>query len=145
MNPMEHFVPPTPQMPTQGANTPDSGIPQQINNVAGSQEKQSQWAKSVGRSHQIKAAAKTVIQTRSQLAAYLQQSGLQLLTSSIEFQNTGDFILSSYVVYPQYGNQKEPLAQFISRYPQLQEPVAKIRDSLRPAQAGMQVVTRRQY
>jgi hypothetical protein len=145
MSSPEQFIPPALNVPN---SSPDSGGPNQVSNVAnipGSQEQQGNWSRSVSRSHQIKQATTTVIQNRSQLVTYLKQNGLDLLTSSIEFQESGDFILSSYVIYPSHNNQKEPLSQFIQRYDFLKEPVEKIRNSLRPVQGQMNILTRRKY
>jgi hypothetical protein len=142
------FVPPQmsgPQNIPQAPGGAMNNTPNMASNIPASFEKQSQWARSVGRSHQIKAATSAVIQTRGQLVDYLKQHGMDLLTSSIEFQQTGDFILSSYVVYPQHNNQKEPLGDFLQRYPFLQEGVLAIRDQLRPVQSNMQVITPKTY
>lgn len=132
-------------MPPQPASAPsssDTGLNQpQLANIPAATEQQKQIARSVARGRKIRAATSTVIQTRGQLVSYLRQNGLDLLTSSLEFQQTGDFITSSYVVYPSHGNLKEPLVEFLRRYPSLQEPILAIRDSLRPLQDQMQVRT----
>jgi hypothetical protein len=66
---------------------------------------------------------------------------MDLYTSAVEFQHSGDFIMSSYIVYTNYNNYQEPLATFLQRYPQFQQAVIAIRDRLRPAQQNMQVLT----
>lgn len=126
--------------PPSGAN---SGDPSAANfNTAGpGQERTSTWTKAAARSRQTRQAAKTIIATRSQFKAYLQASGLDLYTSAVEFQRTGDFIMSSYVTYPKNGGFQEPLASFLQRYPQLQAIAVNIRDHLRPVQSQMQIVT----
>lgn len=134
------FVPPMPQMPAQVAGSGFGSAPNQINQPA-STEQQGQWAKSVARSANIRQATGTVIKTRSQFKAYLKQNGMNLVTSAVEFQATGDFIASSYVEYINYDNMSEPLGQFLSRYPQLQQAAIEIRDRLRPVQGQMQVIT----
>jgi hypothetical protein len=137
------FTPPMPQMPQMpsgGDSNSFNSAPQQ-NNFGPSQEKQSQWTRSVARSAQIKNATNTVIKSRSQFKAYLQQNGMDLYTSAVEFQHSGDFIMSSYIVYTNYNNYQEPLATFLQRYPQFQQAVIAIRDRLRPAQQNMQVLT----
>jgi hypothetical protein len=137
----EFFAPPMPQnIPQAPQGDPNSAGPQ-INNISPGQEKQSQWTRSVARSASIRRSANTIIQTRAQFKKYLKENSMDLYTSAVEFQHTGDFILSSYVIYTSYNEYKEPLMVFLQRYPQLQDPVSAIRDSLRPAQQGMQVQT----
>lgn len=140
---MPEFIPQIPQQfaPPTGADT--SGNPNQSSanfNVAPSSERE-RVLRSVARSGKIKAATSAVIKTRSQLVEYLRQNGLDLWTSAIEFQKTADFILSSYIVYPKHNNFKEPFAQFLQRYPNLQPAAIAIRDQLRPVSGQMQVVS----
>jgi hypothetical protein len=122
-------------------NNFDPSVPNQINQP-GDQERQNNWARSISRSKRIKAAAKTIIATRQDLADYLAQGGLKLLTSSIEFQQTGDFIRSSYVIYTQHNDVSEPLANFLERYDFLKEVAEKINQDLKPTQGQMQVLTK---
>ena len=134
--------PQMPQMPSnQMGGNPNSGP--NLSNISPSQEKVGEWQKSVARSAVIKSATSTVIKTRADFEIFLKQNGMYLLTSAVEFQQTGDFILSSYVFYRNYQDYREPLAVFLQRYPQLQQAVIQIRDSLRPVQQNMQVVTPR--
>ncbi len=135
----EVFVPPT--IPTDG-DTGNFNNPN-LSNVVSSKESQGQWAKSVSRSRKIRSATNTVIKTRSQFKTYLQQNGLDLYTSAVEFQNTGNFIASSYVCYLNHNNYLEPLNSFLSRHPHLQQPVMQIAQSLVSASKDMQVVTKR--
>jgi hypothetical protein len=139
---MPEFIPPMPQQftpPTRGDN--GANINQANNyNVAASTERERLF-RSVARSNKIKGATSAVIQTRAQLVQYLRQNGLDLWTSAIEFQQSADFIVSSYVVYPKHNNFKETLSAFLQRYPNLQPVAIAIRDQLRPAAANMQVVT----
>jgi len=122
-----------------------SGDPAAANfNTSGpGQERTSTWTKSAARSRQTRQATKIIINTRLQFKTYLQTSGLDLWTSAVDFQQSGDFILSSYVIYPNNGNFKEPLGAFLQRYPQLQAIAISIRDQLRPVQAQMQIITPR--
>jgi hypothetical protein len=128
-----NFAPP--QMPQQG------GSPNMNNYAGGSREAQGQWAKSVARSAKIKRATKSIIFSRSDFKLYLQKNGMDVFTSAVEFQKTGDFIQSSYIVYLNYNNYQEPLSQFLQRYPNLVIPVSKIKDQLKPVQQDMQVIT----
>ncbi len=139
MNMNGGFLPPTPQMPTQGGGN-FNAAPNQAN-LPSAAEQQGQWAKSVARSASIRQAAGAVIKTRAQFKAYLKQNGMDLVTSAVEFQASGDFIASSYIEYMNHGGFKEPLTLFLSRYPQLQQSAVEIRDRLRPVQGHMQVVT----
>jgi hypothetical protein len=108
-------------------------------------EQEGSWAKSVARSRSTRQATKVIINTRADFKEYLAQYNLGLVTSAVEFQRNGDFIASSYIVYLTEDNKKEPLRSFLKRFPQLQEAVQKIRDSLRPVQNKMQVITRPSY
>ena len=140
---MPEFIPSMPQQftPPSSGDSGNVNINQANNfNVAASSERERLF-RSVARSNKIKGATSTVIQTRSQLVQYLRQNGLDLWTSAIEFQQTADFIVSSYVIYPKHNNFKEPLGAFLQRYPNLQAVAVAIRDQLRPAAGNMQVVT----
>jgi hypothetical protein len=139
---MAEFAPPQEYFPPAGGNA-DATSPS-ISNVSPGQEFQKQWARSVARSAKIKNATTTITHTRSQFVQYLRQGGLDLWTSAVEFQQTGDFIISSYVIYPKHNDFKEPLAQFLRRYPNLQPAAIAIRDAVRPAQSNMQVVNAKQ-
>jgi hypothetical protein len=138
----ENFAPPVPQFqaPNQGGPNSFNNNPQ-FNNTGPGQESQSQWTRSVARSAQIRGATSAVIKTRGQFKAYLQSNGMDLYTSAVEFQHTGDFIMSSYIVYTNFNNYKEPLASFLQRYPGMQQPVIAIRDSLITVKGSMQVIT----
>jgi hypothetical protein len=110
-----------------------------LSNTVGSAEKENAVQSSVQRGKVLKKTTNAIISTRSDFVSYLRQSGLDLLTSAIEFQESGDFIKSSYVIYTQHKNQMEPLTLFITRYPQLQESILKISESLKPYQESMKV------
>ena len=60
---------------------------------------------------------------RSQLAAYLLQYGMKLLTSAVEYETSKDFIASSYILYEKHNNYLEPLSEFLVRYPDYQASV----------------------
>ncbi|MEM1312793.1 MAG: hypothetical protein AAGF07_05020 [Patescibacteria group bacterium] len=137
---------PSPQfIPPSGAEVQNGNINQTANfNVAPSTERE-RILRSVTRSTKIKSATTSVIQTRAQLVQYLRQNGLDLWTSAVEFQNSHDFILSSYVIYPKHNNFKEPLQAFIDRYPNLKPVAIAIRDQLKPAGQSMQVVSPRPF
>jgi hypothetical protein len=110
-----------------------------LSNTVGSVEKENAVQSSVQRGKALKKTTSAIISTRSEFVSYLRQNGLDLLTSAIEFQESGDFVKSSYVIYTQHKNQMEPLALFITRYPQLQESISQINESLKPYQASMKV------
>jgi hypothetical protein len=129
------FTPP--QIPQGPVGAPNQA-PNQINAPSGF-ERESQLSRSVARSGKIKQAANAVIKTRADFKAYLQSNGLDLFTSAVEFQQLGDFITSSYVIYRNHGDYQEPLSAFLARYPQLQQAVVEIRDRLRPVQQYMDV------
>lgn len=121
----------------------DSGGPN-ISNTAGiapGQEKLTGWAKSVAKSQTTRAATTTIKFTRSQFKVFLNQNGMDLITSAVEFQKNGDFIFSSYVLYKTHPNIKEPLSLFLKRYPQYQSAAIAIRDHLKPLQANMQIIS----
>lgn len=128
------FQPPSPQprnmeVPNQQFEAP-TGI-----------EGKGELSRSVVRSYTIRKATNTIITTRDELAAYLLQYNIKLLTSSVEFQQSGDFLTSSYVLFEYQGNITESLEAFLKRYPSLVETVEKIRQTLRPIQSIMQVTT----
>jgi hypothetical protein len=126
------FTPPTP-----GSGDPSAGSSGSFNQAP--RTERDRIIKSVARSRKVKAAASAVIQTRSQFVQYLRQGGLDLVTYAVTFQKTGDFILSSSVVYPKHQGYREPLAQFLQRYPNLQAAAIAIRDQLKPLQNQMDV------
>jgi hypothetical protein len=132
----------TPNIPRSNPSAPSNG-PQQPNqsNVAGAGFEQSPntFSKSVQRSKVIKKATSGIISSREDFTLYLRKSRLDLLTSAVIFQETGDFIESSYIVYLDHNNTKEPLASFLQRYPNLLEPIQKINDSLKPLQSSLQI------
>ena len=125
-------------VPSTPSNSPN--LPNQ-SNVAGNgiEKMNNTFSNSVQRSKVVKKATVSIISTRTDLVTYLRKSRLDLLTSAVIFQDTGDFIASSYVVYLDHNNTKEPLASFLARYPNLVEPVQKISDSLKSLQADLQV------
>ena len=127
MNPNEFYAPPN----LENSQTSGSQMPSNVN-VSSGFERKNDFARSVQKSRGVKQAASVVISTRSQLVDYLKQSNLDLLTSSLEFRETGDFIGSSYVVYKEYNDFKENLGVFIQRYPDLKPAVEVLRDKLRP-------------
>jgi len=140
-----NFMPPQmPQMQqTLGGNNP-GGNPNSapnVSNYAPNQEQMGRWQQSVARSAKIKKATGSIIKTRADFKNYLLQNGMDLFTSAIEFQRSGDFVMSSYILYKNYNDYKEPLAVFLQRYPQLQQPVILIRDMLKNSQQDMQIVT----
>lgn len=106
------------------------GAPNMSNYVPGGQEFIPQQPQIVIKSRAIRNVTQAIIKTRAQLKKYLQNSGLDLYTSAVEFKQTGDFILSSYVVYPKHDNQKEALKDFLKRYPDLSQACLYIRDNL---------------
>jgi hypothetical protein len=133
----EVFVPPN---IGNSADANGQGTPN-VANIAPGQERNNQILRTVAKSQKIRKATSTIIKSRAQFKAYLQQNGLDLFTSAIEFQTTGDFILSSYVRYPNYNNYLEPLTSFLPRYPNLIAPVTAIRDQLRGAKGDMDVIS----
>jgi hypothetical protein len=140
--PSETFTQPQFNPPTGNANPNMSSSTPNVSSFAPGQETQSQWTRSVARSKTVKKATSTVITTRAEFRAYLQQSGLDLMTSAIEFQESGDFIQSSYVIYPAQNFYKEPLSAFVDRYPTVKLAAESIRDNLRTVQSQMQVVSK---
>lgn len=115
-------------LPSQ-SNLAGSGI-ERINNT---------FSNSVQRSKVIKKATASIISTRGDFVVYLRKSRLDLLTSAVVFQDTGDFIISSYIIYLDHNNTKEPLSSFLQRYPNLIEPIQKISDSLKSLQSNLKI------
>lgn len=138
------FLPPMPSYTPPSGDGSGNINQSQGFNLAPSSERD-RVARSVARSAKIRTATSAVVQTRAQFVAYLKQGGLDLWTSAVEFQSTADFILSSYVIYTNHNNFKEPLTQFLQRYPNLQSVANSIKDQLRPTAVNMQVVTPKGY
>lgn len=136
----ETFVPPSNFAPPSGGNAGDFNAPS-VANIAPGQERNNQVLKTVAKSQRIRRATSSIIRSRSEFKVYLQQNSLDLYTSAVEFQATGDFILSSYIRYPLHNNYLEPLGSFLQRYPNLVGPVSAIRDQLRPVKNDMDVVS----
>ncbi|MBC7472003.1 MAG: hypothetical protein H7196_01930 [candidate division SR1 bacterium] len=134
----------TPNIPKNLSNSPvnNSSLPNQ-NNIAGNRTEQinNTFSNSVQRSKTIKKVTTNIISSRGDFVVYLRKSRLDLLTSAVIFQDTGDFILSSYVVYLDHNNAKEPLDSFLQRYPNLVEPIQKINDSLKPLQSNLKIIS----
>jgi hypothetical protein len=131
--------------PRQAPTSAPSGnfnMPNTTNVGGGVEKKENAVASSVVRSKGIKVATTHIISSRSELVAYLQQSGLDLLTSAVEFQQTGDFLASSYVIYRNHNNQKESLTKFLSRYPQLQDTISMITEQLRGEQSNLHIISK---
>jgi hypothetical protein len=143
MNPNEFYTPPNLEMPSSNPGTPDSfgQLPAQSNITSGL-EKEGTFTRSIQRSRTFKKAANLVINTRQQLVDYLKQSKLDLLTSSVEFARTGDFITSSYVVYTEYNGYKENLGVFVERFPVLRQSVEALSAKLRPVQSSLNLGSR---
>jgi len=134
-----------PAMPQQSYAPPNgvSGLSQsQMPNQSqapSSQEQEGSWQKSVRRSKQTRAITKQIINSRKDLENYLANKNIQLLTSATEFQQTGNFIMSSYVVFLDFDNYKESLFTFLQRYPQLQTAVEAIAQYLYPTSKDLNV------
>jgi hypothetical protein len=133
----------TPNIPRSAPANVSSGpqLPNQGNVAGGFEQSPNTFSKSVQRSKVIKKTTSSIISSREDFAMYLRKSRLDLLTSAIIFQETGDFINSSYIVYMDHNNTKEPLALFLQRYPDLLEPIQKINESLKPLQSSLQIKT----
>lgn len=125
--------------PVGSKNTPN--LKNISNNPGGFESKESSFGINPQRAKTVRQATTTVINTRAGFAKFLHSSGLRLLTSAVEFQRTGDFIQSSVVVYPQNNDYKEPLVNFLERYPDLQAKVNIINESLKPTQEQMQIIS----
>ncbi|MBC7406375.1 MAG: hypothetical protein H7230_02815 [Candidatus Parcubacteria bacterium] len=121
------------------SNSPDIGTPNQVGAAAG-QEREKRQKQMVANSRTTRKATGKIITTRQEFKDYLVTQGLDLLTSAVEFQKTGDFVLASMVIYPKHNNFKEPLSEFLVRYPQLQSAAKLIRDALKPYQKDIKVV-----
>jgi hypothetical protein len=104
-------------------------------------ERMTSWQKAIKRSHSTRKAVNVVLKSREELAKYLLERGIKLLTSAIIFQQTGDFILASKLRYLNHGSSEESLLNFLKRYPELQQTVNAIKDSLRKEQNNMQVIS----
>jgi hypothetical protein len=124
-----------PQMPNAPRSAPPSGPssgPNMSNQSgAGIEQQENTFAKSVAQSKVVKKMTSVIISSREDFVEYLKQSNLELLTSAIIFKETADFIDSSYIVYPNHNGRKEPLGQFLLRYPELQPMVMKINEDLK--------------
>lgn len=126
---------------------PQSFRPPSINNTNPNTSNQNNYTpnnlesneayKVVSKAKKTRQATQLIINTRLGFKKYLQQQSLDLVTSAIDFRKTGDFILSSYIVYKNHNNHKESLLEFLKRYPQLHQPVIQIRDNLKSSQKLM--------
>jgi hypothetical protein len=123
------FIPPQVTTPS-GSGSENPNQPRQSPNLPGSLESSGEVAKSVAKSHVIKTTTALVINTREEFARYLAQSDLDLVTSWVEFENSRNFVTSSYVVYTKFNSAIEPLTDFLQRYPQLLEPVNQLNTKL---------------
>jgi hypothetical protein len=131
-------VPTTPRnIPLASPN--NTNLPNQGNVATGFEQSPNTFSKSVQRSKVIKKTTNSIISSREDLVIYLRKSRLDLLTSAVIFQETGDFIVSSYIIYLDHNNTKEPLAMFLQRYPNLLEPIQKINSDLKPLQNSLQI------
>jgi hypothetical protein len=128
----QNFTPPS-ASDGAGVNTPNT-----ISNAPG-QEKTTTWSRAVTRSAVTKQATTAIKLTRFQFKQFLNQNKMDLITSAVEFQKNGDFILSSYILYTDFPNIREPLPAFLKRYPQFQQSVVAIRDQLKPMQSQMNI------
>lgn len=125
-------------IPTSASNS--LNLPSQSNLVGSGLERiNNTFSNSVQRSKVIKKATASIISTRGDFVVYLRKSRLDLLTSAVVFQDTGDFIISSYIIYLDHNNTKEPLSSFLQRYPNLIEPIQKINDSLKSLQSNLKI------
>lgn len=129
--------------PPQFANIPQNGnenlsLPNQSNYGPG-QEKQAAWGRAIARSQSTKSASKTIKSARASFVAFLNQNGMNLLTSAVEFARSGDFIQSSYIIYTRHDDFRQPLGEFLQQYPQYMDGVIQIRDFLRQTQNQIQV------
>jgi hypothetical protein len=123
----------------QSAPTINNSGPNLSNTGGGKESREQSFGRSVAKSASIKEATGVVIATRQDFANYLAKGGLRLLTSALIFEKTGDFVESSFVVYPQSKNAQEPLAKFLLRYPNLVEAVGAINEALKPVQGQMTI------
>jgi hypothetical protein len=127
-------IPNIPKNIPQGTSVTGSNIPNQSNIPGSFEQKENSFSKSVQKSKTVKRAAATIISSREDFVAYLKKGGLDLLTSAVLFQESGDFIQSSFVIYTNHNNVKEPLSEFLLRYPNLVSPLEKINNDLRGLQ-----------
>lgn len=116
MNPeISNFAPPN------AANTDTS---QSTNNYQGTEKER--LARSVQAAKSVRAVLHSVITTRAELATYLAQHSMQLLTSAVEYTSSQDFVSSSYILYQNHNNFLEPLSDFLKRYPDYQPSIDAI-------------------
>lgn len=80
-------------------------------------ESKESYIQSVQQSRTVRATVGQVVQTRAQFVALLANYRLGLVTSAREFDTTGDFVRSSYIVHLDHNSQREPLDAFCDRYP----------------------------
>jgi hypothetical protein len=109
---MPNFAPPS------SNDTPGGNI-----NTYRSGESRESFQQSTNKARQVRAAVQQVLTSRDELAKYLAQYGMKLLTSAVEYERSKDFVVSSYILYEQYDNYLEPLVQFLQRYPDYQASV----------------------
>ena len=119
-----------PNTPRFNPNTAPSA-PNVSNAPSGVESRSESFRKSVAAAAQVRATVNTVINTREDLVQMLRSNGLDLRTKMARYRETRDFIASSVVLYPAHGNQQEPLANFIDRYPEIKPFVLKINEDLR--------------
>jgi hypothetical protein len=96
-------------------------------------ESRESFIQSVQQSRVVRACVNAVVTNRAQLAALLVQYRLGLVTSAKEFESSRDFIASSYVVYLDHGQTREPLSAFCARYPDFLPHAQVVAQSLRAA------------
>lgn len=131
--PQSLLRPPSPSNIPNGTNTP---------NIPGSQERHNNFAQVLSRSKQIRRGTKAIISTRAEFVHYLKKNGLNLITSAVLFQRTHDFIQSSFIIYPYQNNLKEPLVNFLNRYPDFKPSLEKINRDLHEKAPNIHVITR---
>ena len=125
-------MPNIPSAPRNVSIPSGNSMPNQSNVAGGFEQKENNFGKSVQKSKTIKQTTASIISSRADFVVYLKRSGLDLLTSAIEFQSNGDFIQSSYIIFVNHGGAKEPLRDFITRYPELESPLNIINEELKP-------------
>lgn len=128
-----NFAPPPQNNPESAGNTPNQS------NYAPGQEKQAAWTRAIARSQSTKQGSKTIKSARASFVAFLNQNGMNLLTSAVEFARSGDFIKSSYIIYTRHDDFRQPLSDFLKQYPQYTDGVVQIRDFLKQTQNQIQV------
>jgi len=127
-----NFAPPPPN------NIESSGnMPNQSNSPG--QEKETTWSRAVVKSQNTRKGSKTIKSARASFVAFLNQNGMNLLTSAVEFARNGDFIASSYIIYTRHDDFRQPLGEFLNQYPQYMDGVIQIRDFLRQTQNQIQI------